>query len=82
MAKGNGIGWAIKQMLNGKRVRRASWYGKDMFLFYVDPGHIEHPALDAMYDTLPHIAMSTVHRAVIPWLCSQTDLLAIDWEIA
>jgi len=26
--------------------------------------------------------MSTVTGQLVPWLCSQTDLLATDWEMA
>ncbi len=26
------IGWAVKQMWNGSKVRRAGWNGKDMFI--------------------------------------------------
>lgn len=29
---GNGIGWAVKQMQDGARVRRAGWNGKGMFI--------------------------------------------------
>jgi len=28
----NGIGWAVKQMQDGQRVRRAGWNGKGMFV--------------------------------------------------
>ncbi len=28
----NGIGWAVKQMQDGQKVRRAGWDGKGMFI--------------------------------------------------
>lgn len=31
----NGIGWAVKEMLDGKKVRRAGWNGKGMFVAYM-----------------------------------------------
>jgi hypothetical protein len=31
--------------------------------------------------TLPYVYMSTAQGDLVPWLCSQTDLLATDWEI-
>ena len=31
---------------------------------------------------LPYVYMNTVSGALVPWLCSQTDLLACDWELA
>ena len=86
----NDIGWAVKQMHNGERVRRAGWNGKGMFLFLV-PGSIfkvNRPPLLGIYpegteiDYHAHVDMKTANGQIVPWLCSQTDLLAIDWEIA
>ena len=38
---------------------------------------------DTPLDSLPYIAMFTADRKWLPgWLCSQSDLLADDWEIA
>jgi hypothetical protein len=65
----NGIGWAVKQMHNGAKVRRAGWNGKGMFLFLV-PG------------STFKVIMKTAPDYVVPWLCSQADLLATDWEFA
>ena len=31
--------------------------------------------------TLPYIYMSTVTGDLVPWLASQTDVLADDWEV-
>ena len=82
------IGWAVKQMLNGEKVRRAGWNGKGMWLGYVAAGQWGLGS-EAPYDygkvgnkLLPWIGMKTADEAFVPWLCSQSDLLAIDWEIA
>ncbi len=32
--------------------------------------------------TLPYIYMSTVGGDLVPWLVSQADMLAEDWELA
>lgn len=86
------IGWAVKELLNGSKVRRAGWNGKGMFLVYV-PGTVKpielregtpyfrsvgpYVAIEA------HIDMYTAKGTMQPgWLCSQADLLAIDWELA
>lgn len=69
------IGWAIKQMHNGSKVRRAGWNGKGMYL------EIQSPDLMSKM-TLPYVYIHTVQGDLVPWLCSQTDLLATDWEIA
>lgn len=31
----NEIGWAVKKMLDGQKVRRAGWNGKGMFVVYM-----------------------------------------------
>lgn len=69
-----GIGWAIKQMHNGSRVTRAGWNGKNQYLELQVPD--EHSKM-----TLPYVFITTVQGDRVPWLCSQTDLLARDWLV-
>ncbi len=69
-----GIGWAVKQMHNGSAVTRRGWNGKSMYLQLQVPD--EHSKM-----TLPYVYIKTVQGDLVPWLCSQTDLLATDWEI-
>lgn len=74
----DGIGWAVKQMRDGLNVRRAGWNGKGMWLFLI-------PAQDR--SVLPmsmqeFVVMKTVRGTLVPWSCSQADLLATDWELA
>lgn len=69
------IGWAVKQMHDGLRVRRTGWNGKGMYLALRTPD--EHSEM-----TLPYVYIRTVQGDLVPWLCSQTDLLATDWELA
>jgi hypothetical protein len=84
------IGWAVKQMHDGAAVRRAGWNGKGMFLVRIPAGNITHPEISARANGThsrpvaagPYVAMYTAQKNVVPWLCSQTDLLATDWEIA
>lgn len=83
-----GIGQAVKEMQDGNLVRRAGWNGKGMFLFLrknesnadveyeIDSGGILY------YPEQSWVAMKTADDTVVPWLCSQTDLLAVDWELA
>jgi hypothetical protein len=70
-----GIGWAVKELENGERVARAGWNGKGMWLELQVPD-------DKSKMTLPYVYMSTAQGDLVPWLCSQTDLLATDWEAA
>ncbi len=69
----NGIGWAVKQMHNGSRVTRRGWNGKNQWLELQVPN--EHSKM------LPYVFIVTVTGDRVPWVCSQTDLLSMDWEI-
>ena len=84
-----GIGWAVKQLLNGTKVGRAGWNGKGMFLVLC-PGSVftvnrkpynEVFPEGTQINYQPHVDMFTANGTVVPWLASQTDLLATDWEI-
>jgi hypothetical protein len=66
------IGWAIKEMQNGDRVCRQGWNGKGMWL------ELQVPDANSKM-TLPYVYMRTAQGDLVPWLCSQTDLLATDW---
>jgi len=68
------IGWAVKQLLGGSRVRRSGWNGKGMWLA------LQIPDANSKM-TMPYVYMSTAQGQLIPWLCSQADLLAIDWQL-
>jgi hypothetical protein len=84
------IGWAVKEMYNGERVCRSGWNGKGMFLFLVHGSKfiVNRAPLLGIYpegteiDYHAHVDMRTANGQIVPWLCSQTDLLATDWEIA
>ncbi len=69
-----GIGRAVKEMENGERVSRAGWNGPGQCLEMQVPD--EHSKM-----TLPYIYITTVQGDLVPWLCSQTDLLARDWYV-
>jgi hypothetical protein len=89
-----GIGWALDMMQSErKRVRRAGWNGKGMYLVYqaaypdgipINKNTSEATGLPegTVCKFLPYIMMCTAGGEFVPWLCSQTDLLAGDWEIA
>ncbi len=83
------FGMAIAALKNGKKVAREGWNGKRMFLFLV-PGstfRVSRPPLLGIYpegteiNYSPHIDMVTADGHVVPWLASQTDVLADDWVV-
>jgi Protein of unknown function (DUF2829) len=67
-----GIGKAVKEMLDGRRVRRIGWNGNVKWIALQVPEW--HSKM-----TDPYVYMCTTQGGVIPWSCSQADLLATDW---
>lgn len=76
-----GIGWAVEEMLRGGSVRRSGWNGKGMILEHVESATLRDGTGEGQ-ETTPFIVMRTVQGEWVPWLCSQSDLLARDWEPA
>lgn len=68
------IGEAVAAMREDGRVSRAGWNGKGMHLALQVPD--DHSKM-----TLPYVYMFTADGKLVPWLCSQTDLLASDWDL-
>lgn len=86
---GLSFGLAIEAMQKGFKVTRKNWNGKDMFLFLVNGStfKVNRPPLLGIYaegteiNYCPHIDMRTADGKIVPWVASQTDMLANDWEI-
>ena len=81
------FGQALDLLRSGKCVCRENWNGKGMFIFLV-PGsefRVNRPPLLGIYPegTMvkyhSHIDMKTAGGDIVPWLASQTDVLAEDW---
>jgi hypothetical protein len=96
MSAGMNIGQAIAAIKAGRRVARAGWNGKDMWLSYspgcpegLESGSFWSPANrdyaerhGGFAKVLPCITMKTVTGEILMgWLASQTDLLAEDWLV-
>ena len=88
------FGDAIAALKEGKKVARAGWNGKGMWLVLVPgtatviftEGSPYQKAGLTHGEILPHIDMYTTNadgrRAMLPgWLASQTDMLATDWQV-
>ena len=87
MEQGMNFGDGLEALKNGQKVAREGWNGKGMFLFLV-PGSVfkvNRAPLLGIYpegteiNYRPHIDMKTVDGEIVPWLASQTDVLAEDW---
>ncbi len=68
------FGEAIEAMKKGRKVSRSGWNGKGMWLA------LQIPDANSKM-SLPYIYMSTVDKKLVPWLASQTDMLAEDWDV-
>lgn len=82
------FGQALDAVKQGKKIAREGWNGKGMFLYYVPAN--EYDALTVIAkEAFPsgkvpysaYLAMKTAQENVVPWLASQTDVLAEDWCI-
>jgi hypothetical protein len=74
------FGLAIEALKKNHRVARAGWDGKGMWLRIVIPGG-DAKKLDMGLKNLPYIEMKTADNKLVPWLASQTDVLAEDWGL-
>ena len=75
--------WALMHLKNGARVQRKGWNGKGMYLRYIDNRNYKiHENFTDGCAELSFIAMKTADNRIVPWLASQTDMLAEDWEVA
>lgn len=83
------FGRALDALRLGLAVQRAGWNGAGMFLYLVPEGeYVARTAAakaywgeDALVPYLPYTAMKTAQGQVVPWLASQTDVLAYDWRV-
>lgn len=91
------FGHAVVALKEGRKVARAGWNGKGMWLYLVPANsypaqtdaakkywvkrepNIGTPTILVPYGA--YIAMKTAQENVVPWLASQTDVLADDWQI-
>lgn len=81
----------LTHLQNGEAVARTGWNGKGMFIYQVHAGRyapttkvgeiIASTQEDGLVPYRPYLAIKTVDNDVVPWVASQTDLLAFDWDV-
>lgn len=76
------FGGVLDMLKSGHRVFRANWNGVGMWVglergMWLDPG-----SPFAQMQSRPFLFMKTVNDELVPWVASQTDLLASDWLVA
>jgi hypothetical protein len=87
------FGHAIEAMRKGMRVTRLGWNGRSMWLTLSPGGVVSHDkfwaarnaefalAQGGVAEVRPYVTMKTADDCIVPWVASQTDILAEDWEV-
>ena len=76
-----GFGNAIAFLKEGKRMARKGWNGKGIFIELQVPD--ENSKMSSPYIYIDTTGLQSdnpaARRSLVPWLASQTDMLAEDW---
>lgn len=83
---------ALLLLKQGKKVARLGWNGREMWIVlqkaYPDGIPINKNTAEAtgiaegtVCRFLPYLMMKTAQNDFVPWLASQTDILADDWTV-
>jgi hypothetical protein len=73
------FGQALEWLKKGKAIYRSGWNGKNMWLMLQTPDAQSKMTLPYIYIEYPTGHSAYANGSRVPWLGSQTDLLANDW---
>lgn len=74
--------WALKEMKIGRKLRRSGWNGKGLWVALQRADRDEANTLPYIYIQYPVGHPAYPNGSRVPWVASQTDLLATDWDLA
>lgn len=72
------FGLALEAMQQGKRVSRTGWNGVGLWLEHIPANGVDLAFIRMSY---PVNSKAYPEGARVPWLASQTDMLATDWQV-
>lgn len=75
------FGLALEALKRGQKVARAGWNGKGMWLMHIPASHWETTRGVELLEGRPWVGIKTVDDQFMPWVASQSDMLASDWSI-
>ena len=91
------FGKALEKALEGKKIARHGWNGKNMYVYMIpgriiplDKWEVRMPSQElteiekekGFVNVMPHLDMlSAQGTRIIGWLASQTDMLSVDWYV-
>ena len=77
------FGEVLEKLKKGERVARRGWNGKGIFLELQNPD--KNSKMTQPYIYIDTLGLDTTNpnapKGRVPWLASQTDMLAEDWEV-
>jgi len=65
---------ALEYLKKGELLRRSGWNGKGMYVELQVPD--EHSKMSMSY-----LFIKTANNKLVPWVCSQEDILSNDWIV-
>lgn len=75
------FGDALHFLKHGSAVARTGWNGKGMYVFLIGADTWELTTATDKAPLMSFLALRTADGKVVPWLASQTDMLAEDWMV-
>jgi hypothetical protein len=78
---------ALIRIKDGKKLRRKGWNSPNQYVFLFDARVVNMYLPQQVHSSLVNsfiehfVVIKTVQGNLVPWLVSQTDLLAEDWEV-
>lgn len=74
---------ALKELKAGKKVCRAGWNGRGIYLELQRPDQCSKMTQPYIYIVTTGLVSDNpdAPRGVVPWVASQTDLMATDWMV-
>lgn len=81
MSGGLTFGLALEALKSDFKVQRAGWNGKGLWLELQRPDANSKMTLPYIFLNYPDNAQTLALGARVPWVASQTDMLAEDWRV-
>ena len=77
------FGSAIRELKNGKSLYRKGWNGKGICIRLMKASDSKDMTQDYIYIDTTDLKTNNrdAPKSMVPWLASQTDMLADDWEV-
>jgi hypothetical protein len=77
------FGWGLMELRKGNKIQRKGWNGRGIFIQLQIPD--KQSKMTSPYIYIDTTGLQTDNpdapKSLVPWLASQTDMLAEDWII-